>query len=176
MARSLAIPLGIVVSCEKIVHPMADVRWRVVDLLLDPPRRADWRKMRRGSGFEHYHAATLQLVLSAQNLMDYRVNLANGACVYVVVQARPGARPDTPIDVRAVSASPFAAELFSGDSRATVERVAMPRALVTMVERFIAECTQCAVASPQRTATRDPLNETAGGPLLAFGGRLSPSE
>lgn len=178
MARSLAIPLGIVVACEKVVHPIADVRWRAVDVMLDPPSRSDWRELSRGPGYQHYHAATLPLVLSAQNLMDYRVNLANGVpSVYVVVQARPGASADTPIDVRAISASPFAAELFSDDSRARVERVAMPRGLVVAVEQFIAECMSPAAApAPQRSA-RETASETAsaGAPFLAFG-RLSASE
>jgi hypothetical protein len=180
MGRSQAIPLGVVVARERVVHPFADVRWRAVDVLLDPPQRADWRQVRRGNGFEHYHAATLSLVLSAQNLMDYRVNLANGIpCIYVVLQTRPGATPDTPVDVRAISASPFDGELFSRESHATVERVPMPPRLVGTIERFIAECTPCAEAQQQRNGRDEPAEKHAGGgigaAMFAFG-RLSPSE
>lgn len=178
MGRSLAIPLGIVVARERVIHPIADVRWRAVEVMLDPPARADWRELRRGQGFEHYHAATLPLVLSASCLMNYRVNLANGEpCVYVVLQQRPGASPDTPIEVRAVSVSPFDSELFSGDSNAPVERVAMPKRLVGIVERFIAECSSCASASvrPQREEVKDTVSPS-GARFFGFGGRLSPSE
>lgn len=179
MGRSLAIPLGIVVARERVVHPIADVRWRAVDVMLDPPARADWRELRRGQGFEHYHAATLPLVLSATSLTDYRVNLANGEpCVYVVLQQRPGASPDTPLDVRAVSASPFDSELFSGASNAAVERVAMPKRLVAIVERFIAECSNCAnvnVRAP-RDESKDAATASSAGRFFGFGGRPVPSE
>jgi hypothetical protein len=180
MTRSLTIPLGIVVAREKVVHPIADVRWRAVELMLDPPPKAVWREVRRGPGFQHYHAATLPLVLINTHIMDYRVNLANGVpCVYVVLQARDGASEDTPIDVRAISASPFAIDLFPNDGLATVERVVMPGRLVAMVERFITDCgTAQPSAKTARALREEPRDDIVRGsePFYGFAGRLSPSE
>lgn len=140
MSFGVAIPVGIVVARENVEHSWDALRWRPVNVLLDPPKRADWREVARGKNFIHYHATTLNLELAPNLAMHYRVNLANGVpCVYVAVRSRPGASADVPIEIDHVSASPFEIEGHMGDAIGQVERVPMPPALVGLVERFIAE-------------------------------------
>ncbi len=140
MQTSLSIPLGVVIAREKVSHPWQDFRWRPVSVFLDAPVKADWRELRRGPGFVHYHAATLILELHRKETMAYRVNLANGApSVYVVLRDDGEGESHAPIDVHRVTASPFEAQSHGDLGFDFVEGVAMPDRLVGLVQSFIDE-------------------------------------
>jgi len=140
MQTSLSIPLGIVIAREKVAHPWQDFRWRPVSVFLDASETPEWRELRRGPGFVHYHAATLHLELHRKETMAYRVNLANGSpSVYVVTREDADADNDMPIDVHLVTASPFEAQSHGDMGFDFVEGVAMPDRLVATVQAFIDE-------------------------------------
>ncbi len=138
MSHAVTIEVGVVVAREKIDHPWQDYRWRAVSVFLDAPAKADWRELRRGPGFIHYHAATLPLVLHRKETTGYRVNLANGVpSIYVVLREDPTA--SDPVQVHLVSASPFEVQAYGESGMETVERVAMPERLVAVVQAFVDE-------------------------------------
>lgn len=175
MDCDVAVPVGIVVSREKLDHPWDEILWRPVSVLLDPPAKALWREVGRSRECVHYHAANLTLVLDRRCVMHYRVNLANGIpSLYVVVRQRPGAGSDVPIDVTRVSISPFEIDAHGSDASEHVVRVPMPPALVDMVQRFIDETAE----TEPRIAPRARAEKFGGGfaPMVGFSGQLSPGK
>ena len=172
MSRAVTIPVGVIIARETAAHTWDDVRWRPVDILLDAPF-AEWREVRRGQGFVHYHAATLPLELDCRQVTAYRVNLANGVpSVYVGIQQHPAGGTEMPILVRSVSASPFEAQGYRSGYQ-MVERVPMPAQLVARVESFIADhghAAPCAKFSRRREMGED-LGFSLDG-FKSFGGNV----
>lgn len=140
MPIEITVPLGVVVAREKIDRPWQEFRWRTVGVYLDAPDKADWRELGRTKSMSQFHAATVPLVLQRRETMSYHVNLANGEpSVYVVLREESDPRAARPVSVHVVTASPFEARAHSDMAFATVDRVAMPKRLVTMVESFVEE-------------------------------------
>lgn len=142
MSRAVMIPVGVVIARETAQHTWDGVRWRPVDVLIDAPC-VEWREVRRGPGFVHYHAATLGLELDERQVTAYRVNLANGVpSVYVGYQQHPAGGNEMPVLVRSVSVSPFDARTERSAGFQMIERVPMPPLLVSRVQDFIAAHTR----------------------------------
>lgn len=140
MPNALSIPLGVVVAKEQISNPWQDHRWRPVNVFFDAPDQANWSEMRRGPGFVHYHAATLQLTLHRKETMAYRVNLANGEpSIYVVLRDDADSGSDNPVDVHLITASPFEAQSHGELGFDFIEAIPMPDRLVGIVQNFIHE-------------------------------------
>jgi hypothetical protein len=139
MSPSITLPVGVVVAREKIEHPWQECRWRPVSVFLNAPEVAEWRELRRGDGFVHYHAATLPLELHRKETNAYRTNLATGEpAVYVVLREDPGASSSWPVTVHLVTASPFEAQAYGESGLEIIELVPMPEPLIELVEEFIA--------------------------------------
>jgi hypothetical protein len=139
MGPSITIPVGVVVEREKIDHPWQEYRWRPVSIFLNAPEVSEWRELRRGGNFVHYHAATLPLELHRKETNAYRTNLATGEpAVYVVLRDDPGACSDWPVSVHLVTASPFEAQAYGESGLEIIELVPMPEPLVELLEEFIA--------------------------------------
>lgn len=140
MPIEITVPLGVVVAREKIDRPWQEYRWRAIEIFLDAPEKADWRELARENAMSQFHAATVPLVLQRRETMSYHVNLANGEpSVYVVLRDEGDPRAARPFSIHAVTASPFEAQVHCDMAFATVDRIAMPKRLVTMVEAFVEE-------------------------------------
>lgn len=140
MPIEITVPLGVVVAREKIDRPWQEYRWRAVGIFLDAPKKADWREFTRKNAISQFHAATVPLVLQRRESMSYCVNLANGEpSIYVVLREENDPAAPRPVSVHAVTASPFEAQVHSDMAFATVDRLAMPKRLLTMVEAFVEE-------------------------------------
>ncbi len=139
MQRVLSIPVGVVIAHEKIDHPWQEYLWRPVAVFLNAPEVAEWRELRRGPTYVHYHAATLPLELHAKDTPGYQANLTDGGPSVYVVLREPGAGAEQPIEVALVLASPHEAEAYGHGDGETVGAVAMPEALIELMEAFVAE-------------------------------------
>src|SRR5918999_3741709 len=139
MGPSITLPVGVLISREKIDHPWQEYRWRPVSVFLNAPEVGEWRELRRGDSFVHYHAATLPLELHRKETAAYRLNLATGEpAVYVLLREDPGAASNWPVTVHLVTASPYEAQAYGESGLETIERVPMPEPLIDLVDEFIA--------------------------------------
>jgi hypothetical protein len=138
MQRRLSIPVGVVVTRDKIDHPWQEYAWRPVSVFLGAPDIREWRELRRDAASIHYHAATLELELHAKEADGYRANLDTGRpLVYVVL--REASQGQWPVEVAAVLASPYDAEVYGYNSNELVDGVTMPEPLAEFLEAFVAE-------------------------------------
>lgn len=139
MQRTLSIPVGVVIAHDKIDHPWQEYAWRAVSVFLNAPEVSEWRELRRGPTFVHYHAATLPLELHPKETAGYQANLGEATpSVYVVLRDRPE-RGSQPIEVHMVTASPHEAEAYGHTSEETIASVTMPEALAELMAAFVAE-------------------------------------
>ena len=141
MERVLSIPVGVVIAHDKIDHPWQEYAWRPVSVFLNASEVTQWRELRRGPGFVHYHAATLPVELHPKETLGYQANLDTGQpLVYVVLLEGPGVEGGSePMHVHVVTASPYDAEVYGHTSEEIVGGVVMPEPLVELMEAFVAE-------------------------------------
>ena len=139
MSRTLFVPVGVVLAREKVESAWQTHAWRLHDVFLNAPEIAEWRELRRGPDFVHYHAATLPLELHPKETIGYRANLDEETpSVYVVLRHRPDG-DEPPIDVALVTASGYEAEAYGHTMEETVGNVPMPQALLEVLEAYVAE-------------------------------------
>ncbi len=134
------IPVGIVVERREIDHPWQDYTWAPVAVIPGaPPMKTtdEWKELRHGDGWVHYHAGTLKLELVSGETDGYRTNLSNPQ-PYVYIVMTPGEEDDAAEIVPfIVTASPHEAEGYTEDSEQIVEGVPMPEEMVAWVKEFI---------------------------------------
>ncbi len=136
-ATSLAIPLGVILTCKQPSIAWADPVWRASGVMLDIPPGPDWRELTRGEGYTQYLTTRAQLELFRKETEAYIANIhSTEPALYIVLRESDSA--GAPMDVHLVTASPFEAQDYTDSSEETVERVAMPAPLLEMVEAFIA--------------------------------------
>jgi Protein of unknown function (DUF3305) len=137
MPLTLTIPLGVTVARERIDNPWQDFIWRPVSVFLDAPPLTEWRLLEQRAGYDHYHAATLDLELHRKETPGYLENLAQGVPrVYVVL--RPVADgSEMPMTVHLVTASPHDVEAYGHLGEEIIGHVAMPEALAELLEAFV---------------------------------------
>lgn len=139
MNSSISIPVGVVLSREKINHPWQDHAWRVIGVFLNAPEISEWRELRRDETSVHYHAATLPLELHRKETPAYKVNLETGEpAVYVVLRNDPSATSEWPLSVHLVTASPHDAQAYGESGMETIELLPMPEPLIELVREFVA--------------------------------------
>lgn len=144
MSLALTIPIGVVVSRETVEHSWPATRWRVAEVLLDPPPDAGWRKLAGGvAPAPRYHAATLPLCLLAKDAASYHVNISNGVPSIYVISRDSGHASGPPLTVRHVSVSPFEAQALASNGMDLVESIAMPERLLSIVSRFVEDARSC---------------------------------
>lgn len=138
MQRVMSMALGVVIARERIGHPWQEYAWRPASVFLNAPEVSEWRELRRDATSIHYHAATLPLELHAKDTLGYVANLnEDEPSVYVVL--REGGPAGEPVHVALVTVSPHEAEAYGQVSEEIVGGVAMPPALLELVEAFVAE-------------------------------------
>jgi hypothetical protein len=139
MQAGLEIPLGVVIAHEKVDHPWQEYAWRPVGVFLNAQPVTEWRELRRGPGFVHFHAATLPLELHRKETLGYKANLAEPSpAIYVVLREKADGGPQ-PVAVHLVTASPHEAEAYTISGEEIIGTVAMPEPLRELIEAFIAE-------------------------------------
>ena len=141
MERILTIDVGVVIARETISHAWEDEIWRPLSVFLNAPAQANWRELRRGNGFVHYHAATLPLELHRKEASGYRENLSYEVpSVYVVLRKDDGDEDaGWPVEVHMVTASPFDVEAYGDSGDEIIEAVPMPEPLIALVQAFVDE-------------------------------------
>lgn len=138
LTHAKSIEVGVIVAKERISNPWQPFRWRPLAVELDPPPRADWTEIAAGEDFVHYHAATLPLELHRKEAISYVANLETGEpSVYVVLRIDPEAARE--VTVVMATASPYEAQAYGESGQETIEPVAMPPALLALLEAFVAE-------------------------------------
>lgn len=138
-ARSVSIPLGVVVRRTPGATRWAKWAWRAV-AVLPGAREANWREMRREGESVEFHAATLPLELWRTDTEAYQtgLNVAEPS-IYVVMRASEDPEATHDLDILLVTASPYEAQDYTDSGEEIVERVPTPPALIALIRDFIAE-------------------------------------
>ena len=130
-------PLGVVIRRSPGVTRWARWAWRATDVL-PGAGPADWTLLRAAGDDTLYHAATRTLALYPSDTEAYVHELQTRApAVYVILRPVDG-RTETPLDVVAVTASPYEAQDYADSGEDLVEKVAMPPAVLAWVTDFVA--------------------------------------
>lgn len=139
MQRVLEVPVGVVMARESVDSPWEDHIWRAEGVFLHAPETSAWRELHRSDTVMHVHAATLMLELHPKETAGYVANLGGDTpSVYVIFRYRLGDQ-ERPVDVALVTASSHEAEAYGQVEEERVGAVAMPDALVALLEAFVAE-------------------------------------
>jgi len=137
-ASTLAIPIGVILTCKQPTNAWADPVWRASGVMLDIPPGPEWRELARGEGVTQYLTTRAQLELFRKETEAYIANIeSTEPALYMVL--RDGETDDAPVEVHLVTASPFEAQDYMDSSEETVERVSMPAPLLEMIAGFIEE-------------------------------------
>ncbi len=140
MSAKESVDLGIVIERREIDNPWQDYSWTPVAVFPGaPPLNAtdEWRKLREGEGWVHYHAATLELELFRGETDGYRTNLSSEV-PYVYVVLTPGEEEDEPEVIPFLATvCPHEASDYYEDTEQIVEGVPMPTELAVWVQEFI---------------------------------------
>ena len=132
--RIETMPLGIVLERRKSTSAWADWAWRPVSVIPGaPPVEGEWRLLREGEGWAHFHAATLPLELFRTDTEGYKLNLSQEPPRLWVVL-----RPDEEGGVVpfVVTASAHECEAYQISGVETVETVPMPEEVAALVRDF----------------------------------------
>jgi hypothetical protein len=140
--------LGVLVEEERLDSPWQDHRWRVAAVLADPPPAPEsWQPFaapatdasEAPAAAVRYHAGTHEVELHRKETAAYTMNLEGGEPSVYVVIGEPDGDSHAPVRVQLVTVSPDEAQAYGSSGFETVERVAMPPALVPMIAAFVAE-------------------------------------
>lgn len=131
-AKSLTIPLGVVIRRQPGVTRWATTIWRAV-AVLPGAAPAEWRLLREDGEAAEFHAATLPLTLWRTDVEAYRVSLGMAPpSVFVVLRPGPGGK----VEVHRVTASAYEAQDYTDSGEEIVEPVPMPEALAATIDAF----------------------------------------
>jgi len=135
-----AMPIGVVIERREIDSRWQQYTFSPVAVIPGAPAMAttdEWRMLREGDGWTHYHAGTIELELHSSATAGYRKNLMNEAA-YVFVVLTPGEEADEPdLMPFLATACPDEAMDYFEDSEQIVEGVPMPPELVAWVKDFV---------------------------------------
>lgn len=127
-------PVGIVIRRSPGVTRWAEWSWKAVSAL-PGAGPVDWRVLRAEDGCVLYHAATPELELHATEAEAYLHGLAAEVpSLYVLL--RETGRPERPLEVVLVTASPHEAQDYADNGEDIVEKVPMPPSLCDRVRAF----------------------------------------
>ena len=154
VAPLLRIPVGVVVERRKAISPWADFIWRPVSVLSGLPDAAPWTPLAIAEDAATFYAGAAEIELYRSETDNYRRNLASEApSVWVALQATEG---DPPYEIAAVTADPAEGEGLTEPGQGIVEAVAMPDALRSAVDAFVAEYHVEQVFEKRRRDRADP--------------------
>lgn len=137
LAREITLPLGLVVEKRKSTHPWGDWIWRPVAVIPGAQANVDWHEMISGEDWTQYHIATLPLVLHRKETEAYKSNLESGnPTIYAVLRPAEPPNDERPIKAHLVTASPYEAQDHTDTDFDSVEKIAMPEAVIAWVRAF----------------------------------------
>ena len=136
-ASQIEMPVGVIVCKTPGVTRWAKWCWRAV-AALPGAGPADWQELRREGDAIEYHAATLPLVLWADEAEAYMVNLSDGQpSIYLVL--RDEINGERPMDAVLITASPFEGQDYADTGEEIVEKIPMSEGLIAWVRDFALE-------------------------------------
>ena len=134
--ESQSIRLGVVMKRTPGVTRWAKWGWKAVAVL---PGAGDaaWKLLRSEGDVAEFHAATLDLWLYRSDTEAYAHELdAREPSVYIVLRPEPG---DGPADmtIAHITASPYEAQDYCDSGEEVVEKVPMPKSLLTSIAAYV---------------------------------------
>ncbi len=130
-----AVPVGIVIRRQPGVTRWQKWHWTASGVLLGAGPET-WRELRRERDVVEFHADTLSLELHGADAEAYKHNLQSQVpSLYLVMRDGVG---EHPYDLLLVTASPYEAQDYTDSGEEIVEKVAMPSAMLALVQDFVA--------------------------------------
>lgn len=133
----VTMPLGVVVERREIDHPWQDYDWHTVAVIPGAPPVDEWRPLREGEGWAHYHVATLPLELFRRETEGYKQNLSKDVPVIYVVLRQGEEADESEIEASLVTACPFEAQDYLDAGDDLVDGVTMPDSVAAWVAEFV---------------------------------------
>ena len=127
------LPIGVVLTRQRIGHPWQEFSWHATEVIPGAPKVTEWRLLRQDEAKAAYLAATLPLDLYPSETADYRYNLSQRQpVIYTVLRsdADDAGRPIRPFHVTASPAE--AQDYLDGDE--LVDAVPMPDEVAAWVQ------------------------------------------
>ena len=138
VSRDERMPIGLLVASRPPKTAWGEEQWKPFDVVPGFAEATPWTRVREEGGATIWFAGQFELQLHPAETVMYRENLAGDApSVYVVLRRDPS-QPAPGIVVRHVTASPGEAEAFTVDGVHSVDKVAMPPALVAWLTAYVA--------------------------------------
>jgi len=129
--------VGVVVERREVDNPWTDYAWHAVAVIPGAPPVDEWRVLREGEDWIHYHAATLTIEIFPGETEGYKVNLSNRPpAVYVVLRAGEEAG-DHDVEPFMVTVCPYEAQDYLDSGEDIVDGVAMPDMVHDWVKDFV---------------------------------------
>ena len=141
MKHQETLPLGVVLERRRIDNPWKDFDWRPLAVIpgaaaFDP--EGEWRVLREGEDWIHYHSGTLSLELFRRETEGYKVNLSHDPPrIFVVLRDGADAGGAHDIVPFLVTACPYEAQDYMDSGEDIVEAVVMPADVIAFVQAFI---------------------------------------
>lgn len=130
-------PVGIVVRRTPGVTRWASHIWRAVAVLPGAPP-GNWIEMRRDGDAVEFLAGTQPLTLHRGETEAYLTAIScDHPKLWVIMREPVQARPERPLDLVLVTASPFEAQDYTDNGEDIVEPVPMPPAVLSFTTGFI---------------------------------------
>ena len=136
-ARSISMPVGVVVSCVPGVTRWAKEIWKPTALLPGAPV-ANWVELRREGGAVEYHAATVDLALYRTETEAYRVSLSmNPPSAFVIMDEDTTGEAPGGWMVSEVTLSAYEAQDALDSGFSLVEAVPLPSLIGSWATEFV---------------------------------------
>lgn len=132
--RRISMPVGVVVRRTPGVTRWAKWAWRA-SAVLPGAGPADWRELRREGDAVEFHAGTLPMTLYRTDTEAYLTGLSSEPPnVWAVLRATDDAL--RPLELVAVTASPYEAQDFGDSGEEIVEAIPAPPGLIAWIRDF----------------------------------------
>ena len=136
-----SLSLGVVVERRAVDNPWINHTWRSIAVIPGAPPRSpyeEWTLIRRGDGWEQFHAGTLSLELFRKETEAYRVALSQAPpCLYVVLRKDEDGRSEHEVVPFLVTVSAYEAQDYLDSGEEQVDAVAMPEGVTAFVQDFV---------------------------------------
>jgi len=168
MKRIESLPLGVVLEWKKVENPWKDHDWRPVAVVpgagpLDPA--GEWKELRSGEDWKHFHCGTLTLQLFRKETEGYKLNLSQTPPrVFVVLRTDDDGETEHDVLPFLVTACPYEAQDYLDSGEEIVEAVTMPEAVVAFVQAFIDEHHVDEPFKKRKRLPHDPRKESFARP------------
>lgn len=136
MQEQDSLPVGIVLERRRINNPWQDFQWRTIGIIPGAARIDRWLDLRRGDGWNHFHAGTLTVRLFGRETQGYMVNLANTvpACYVILRQGEDAGDHD--VEPFHATLCPFEAQSYLDAGEDIVDAVAMDTGMAAWLRAF----------------------------------------